>query len=202
MPPVWHWTIGKRCQSSNACSLSPACGGGEKQSVPATQPRPSFVKQPTFPAVIARSESRPTFARFVSSVGCSPPKPERVAWKQSSLSGTNWIASPSLRSGYAMTKEIRKRNAGKRRSVPPAPSGCGTRHGECGLRRPSAVGRARLPAFHHGSRQGDLRRPPRNPGHASWDAAGALGPKQPPQPGGGDLRSFNGRYPPRPVPVQ
>jgi hypothetical protein len=45
-----------------------------------------------------------------------------------------------------------------------------SRHGRSGLRRPSALGRARLPAFHHGSRQGDLRHPRRNPGHASWDA--------------------------------
>ena len=33
-------------------------------------------------------------------------------------------------------------------------SGCGARHGRSGLRRPSAIGRARLPAFHHGSSQG------------------------------------------------
>src|SRR6202044_1375808 len=46
---------------------------------------------------------------------------------------------------------------------------CGTRHGEGGLPRPSTFGRARLPAFHLGSRQGDLRHPRRNPGHASWD---------------------------------
>ena len=39
---------------------------------------------------------------------------------------------------------------------------------------------------------------------ASWDAAGALGPVRPPQPGGGDLTRLHGRYPGRkkPVPVQ
>jgi hypothetical protein len=44
-------------------------------------------------------------------------------------------------------------------------SGCGSRHGECGLRRLTAVGRARLPAFHHGSCGSD-RTPPLSSSHA------------------------------------
>jgi len=37
--------------------------------------------------------------------------------------------------------------------------GCGSRHEEAGLRQPSAAGRARLPAFHHGT-CGSERTPP------------------------------------------
>jgi hypothetical protein len=44
-------------------------------------------------------------------------------------------------------------------------SGCGARHGEGGLRRPSAVGRARLPAFHHGTCGSD-QTPPLSSSHA------------------------------------
>jgi hypothetical protein len=64
-------------------------------------------------------------------------------------------------------------NAGQ--NLPHANTARGSRHGVGGLRRPSAVGRARLPAFHHGSRQRDLRHPRRNSGHASWDAAACVG---------------------------
>jgi hypothetical protein len=48
---------------------------------------------------------------------------------------------------------------------------CGSRHGAIGLRRPSACGRARLSAFHHGSRQRDFRPQGSASGHASWDVA-------------------------------
>jgi hypothetical protein len=70
------------------------------------------------------------------------------------------------------------------------------------LAPPSACGRARLPAFHRGSCQGDFRPQGSASGQASWDASGALDPVRPPQPGGGDLTRLNGCYPPRPVPVQ
>src|SRR5271170_8179848 len=47
----------------------------------------------------------------------------------------------------------------------------GSRHGKVGLRRPSACGRARLSAFHHGSRQRDSRPQGSASGQASWDRA-------------------------------
>src|SRR5271156_5232268 len=47
----------------------------------------------------------------------------------------------------------------------------GSRHGKVGLRRPSACGRARLSAFHHGFRQRDSRPQGSAPGQASWDRA-------------------------------
>ena len=68
---------------------------------------------------------------------------------------------------------------------------------------PSAVGRARLPAFHHGSRQRESSSLRLSLGQASWDSAGALDPVRPPQPGGGDLAQLKrALHPPRPVPVQ
>jgi hypothetical protein len=71
----------------------------------------------------------------------------------------------------AMTKEIREMERRQTQgNTTRTHTARGTRHGEGGLRRPSAYGRARLPAFHLGSRHGDLRHPRRNPGHASWDA--------------------------------
>ncbi len=70
--------------------------------------------------------------------------------------------------GYEKIKEAERRQT---RVTPPARkrrAGRATEGAACAAL--SALGRARLPAFHHGSRQGDLRHPRRNPGHASWDA--------------------------------
>ena len=98
----------------------------------------------------------------------------------SSLRGAKRRSNPELsgRTGllrFTPNDEIkeRKRNAGKRRSKPPRTqtrrAGRATEGAACAAL--SALGRAHLPAFHHGSRQGDLRHPRRNPGHASWDSA-------------------------------
>ena len=57
---------------------------------------------------------------------------------------------------------------------------------------PSAYGRARLPAFHHGSRPRESSSLRLSLGQASWDAAGTLDPVSPPQPGGGDLALLHG----------
>jgi hypothetical protein len=69
------------------------------------------------------------------------------------------------------TESKRKRNADRR--------GSRLRTGRCGacpdllclphLRERFSRGHARLSASHRGSRQGDLRHPGRNSGHASWD---------------------------------
>ncbi len=56
----------------------------------------------------------------------------------------------SFHPGTRKNERKRKRNAGRRTVVGP-PSGCGPEHGsESACADPSAVGRARLPAFHHG----------------------------------------------------
>ena len=67
---------------------------------------------------------------------------------QNLAAGLDCFASP------AMTKEKGKRNAGKRTVVSPAPNGCGRATDKAACAALSALGRARLPAFHHGSCQG------------------------------------------------
>jgi len=80
--------------------------------------------------------------------------------------------SAEVQSGLRRRRKKRKRNAGRRICfMSRTQAARGSRHGKGGLRRPPAVGRARLPAFHHGSRQRDLRHPRRSSGQASWDAA-------------------------------
>jgi hypothetical protein len=54
------------------------------------------------------------------------------------------------------------------------------------LAPPSACGRARLPAFHHGSCQRDVGPKGSASGQASWDVAGAFDPQSPLQPGSED----------------
>ena len=76
-----------------------------------------------------------------------------VATKQSSSHARSkrpWIASLSL----AMTNEIKEAERRQTHCRQSRTKRVRSRHGRCGLRRPSALGRARLPAFHHGSCQG------------------------------------------------
>jgi len=76
----------------------------------------------------------------------------------------------SLRSIRAT--KLRKKEAERRQTqcfMSRTQAARGSRHGKAACAALSAVGRARLPAFHHGSRQGDLRHPRRSSGHASWD---------------------------------
>ena len=87
----------------------------------------------------------------------------------------------------------RKRNAGRRISPSSAPYGRGSRSAE----------RARLSAFHHGSRQRDFRRLRLSfrPGFLGRGKS-ARSLKARPNRGAETLRIFSGRYPPLPVPVQ
>ena len=73
----------------------------------------------------------------------------------------------SFHPGYEKKGSGTPANAGRTARTHTA---CGRATEEAACAAPSAIGRARLPAFHLGSRQGDLRHPRRNPGHASWDA--------------------------------
>ena len=63
----------------------------------------------------------------------------------------------SLRSTQATKERKGKRNAGRRTVVSPAPNGCGRATDKAACAALSALGRARLPAFHHGSCQGVCR---------------------------------------------
>ena len=65
----------------------------------------------------------------------------------------------------ARARKIRKRNAGRRSISWAVPAGTAARHGQVGLRRPVRFGRARLPAFHHGT-CGEERTPPLSSSHA------------------------------------
>ena len=58
-------------------------------------------------------------------------------------------------------------------------------------------GRARLSAFHCGSRQGDSWSPRLSVRPCFPGQSGAFGPIRPPQPGGGDLARLHGCYPRR-----
>ena len=77
-----------------------------------------------------------------------------------------------IKSGNDERKK-RKRNAGRRSVSCPARKRRAGRATERRLAPPSACGRARLPAFHHGSRQRDFRPKGSAPGQASWDSAGS-----------------------------
>ena len=111
-----------------------------------------------------------------------------------------------IKSGNDERKDERKKGSGTPAdAVVQVPHASGVRGAprKGGLRRPSACGRARLPAFHHGSRQRESSSLRLSLGQASWDLAGALDPVRPPQPGGGDLAQLKrALHPPRPVPVQ
>jgi hypothetical protein len=63
--------------------------------------------------------------------------------------------------------------------------------------RAPCAGRARLSAFHCGSRQGDGWSPRLSVRPCFPGQSGAFGPQRPPQPGGGDLALCHGRYPRR-----
>ncbi len=76
----------------------------------------------------------------------------RAKRNPSSFLRSTMVGFASLYPPYERNKG--KRNAGSRTVVSPAPNGCGraTEGAACAAR--SAYGRARLPAFHHGSSQG------------------------------------------------
>ncbi len=83
-------------------------------------------------------------------------------------------------------KRTRKQNADRR------VSNC------CTCRRSAhPAGRARLSAFHCGSRQGDSWSPRLGVRPCFPGRSGAFDPVRPPQPGGGDLARLRGRYPRR-----
>jgi len=68
-------------------------------------------------------------------------------------------------------KEERKRNAGRRTLQCPPAYGVRGAPRKGGLRRPSAIGRARLPAFHHGTCGSDRTPPLSSSSRASRDGA-------------------------------
>ena len=70
----------------------------------------------------------------------------------------------SFHPGYEERTKERKRNAGRRTVVSPAPAGAVAPRIRSACADPSAVGRARLPAFHHGSCQGEYLIPKARPG--------------------------------------
>ncbi len=133
--------------ASHGSSPPPLSRGRMSGTDLAAQSRASVVKQPTIPVVIARSGS-----------------------DEAIQSGTvkSWIASLAL----AMTKErIRKRNAGRRTVVSPAPAGAvAPRKGRLAPTRPLSGALACRRSTTALAKE-SISSPRRDPGQASWEAA-------------------------------
>ena len=79
----------------------------------------------------------------------------------------------NLQQFFSISRERKKRREAERRqtrySTARTQAAHRARHGHGGLRRPSAYGRARLPAFHHGTCGGDRTPPLSSSSRASWN---------------------------------
>jgi hypothetical protein len=152
------------------------------------------VKQPTIPVVIARSQRARAKSRGPMTGS---------ATKQSRAAELDCFAT------LAMTKSplFDSLPAHKGSGTPAdayemsAPAGA-VRATERRLAPTLRCGRARLSAFHHGSRQRDFRHLWLSFRPGFLGRGRALDPVRPPQPGGGDLALLHGRYPRLPVPAQ
>ncbi len=144
-------------------------GAGARDPVPAAHQRASFVKQRCQTAVARMSGAICGYGREAS-------MSSDVGWaKAQSAVPTLCIAVSPHRSAWASLREAHPTNK-KEREAERRQTHCRqsrtervrSRHGRSGLHRPSALGRARLPAFHHGSCQGVCLVPWCGPGQVSW----------------------------------
>ncbi len=141
---------------SSRGSTSPRTRGEvKKRSRSRAHSRPSVVKQRCPKPSLRGAERR-----------SNPERSGRTGFEKP-LIGRPFRADPLARNDENKRKEAERRQT--QYSMTCTQAAHRARHGEGGLRRPSALGRARLPAFHHGTCGSDRTPPLSSSSRTSWD---------------------------------